>query len=118
MVKHVATVTNPGRSGVADWLIQRVSALIMTAYLVFITVYLFMHPALDYATWHALFACSLVKIFSLLCLLALLGHVWIGLWTILTDYIKCRVSRGSLQILIILALLALLAWGIQTLWNL
>lgn len=118
MVKQVSTVTNLTRSGIADWLVQRVSAVILAAYLVFITVFLLTHSPVDYATWKDLFSHLPMRLFSLLALLALLGHAWVGLWTIFTDYIKCTVLRGTIQILIILGLIAALAWGIQTLWSL
>ena len=35
----VTTVTSLGRSGLSDWMIQRISAWVMTTYLVFIFVY-------------------------------------------------------------------------------
>lgn len=118
MVKHVRTITNLSRSGLSDWLIQRVSAVIMALYLLFITYVFLTHSPVDYALWSALFSHTSMRIFSLLCLLSLLGHAWIGIWTILTDYLKCAILRGTLQILIIIALIAALAWGIQTLWSL
>lgn len=118
MVKHVQTITNLGRSGLADWLIQRVSALIMAVYLIVMTGFFLCHPVLDYVTWAALFSHPAMRIFTLLCLLSLLAHAWIGIWTILTDYLKCAFARGTLQILIIIAFIACLAWGIQTLWSL
>ena len=118
MVKHVKKITNLGRSGLSDWLIQRVSACIMAIYLIFMTGFFLSHSTIDYATWAALFSHPAMRIFSLLCLLSLLAHAWIGIWTILTDYIKCAVARGTIQILIIIAFIACLAWGIQTLWSL
>ena len=36
----VTTVTSFGRSGLSDWLVQRVSAIILGAYSIFIVVYL------------------------------------------------------------------------------
>ncbi len=117
MLNHVHSVTNLGRSGVADWLIQRVSAVVMAAYLIFITVFFLTHPNVDYTLWSTLFHHTTMRLFSLLCLLALLGHAWVGIWTILTDYLKYPIARGALQSLIILAFIACLAWGIQTLWS-
>ena len=116
MVKRVLSATALGRTGVSDWLIQRVSALIMLAFTAFLIGYYLAHAPLDYDHWHALFSCMLMKVFTLLTLLALLGHAWVGMWTILTDYIKCPYTRGSLQILIILAFFACLVWGIHILW--
>ena len=40
----VTNVTSLGRSGLSDWLIARVSAYVMTAYLIFIVGYLMLTP--------------------------------------------------------------------------
>ena len=47
----VTTVTSLGRSGLSDWMIQRISAWVMTAYLVFIVGYFISNPNLNYAQW-------------------------------------------------------------------
>jgi succinate dehydrogenase / fumarate reductase, membrane anchor subunit len=118
MVKRVQAVTHLGRSGVAGWLIQRVSALVMLAYVIFLIGVFLTHTNIDYDTWKAIFGLTSVRIFTLLTLLALLGHAWTGMWTIFTDYLKCPYTRGTLQVLMILAFIALFFWGVQILWSL
>jgi succinate dehydrogenase / fumarate reductase membrane anchor subunit len=83
----VTSITNLTRNGLKDWFIQRVSAVILAVYLFFLVGYFIVHPGLDYATWRGLFACRAMRIFSVLALLSLMAHAWIGLWTIFTDYI-------------------------------
>lgn len=117
MVKRVRAITSLGRSGVSDFLLQRVSAIIMLAYVVFLTYFWLAHMPLDYTTWKELFSHLGMRIFSLLTLLGLLAHAWIGIWTILTDYVKGSALRGTLQILIIFAFIGALAWGVQILWS-
>ncbi len=117
MVRNVSSITALGRNGVSDWLIQRVSALIMLAYVFFLIGFYLTHPQIDYVIWRALFAHTSMRIFTLLTLIALLGHAWVGMWTIFTDYIKCAYFRGALQIIIIFGFLAAFAWGIQILWS-
>ena len=75
------------------------------------------HSVINFELWHGLFAHFSMRFFSLLTLLALLAHAWIGVWTILTDYVKCAYLRGTLQIVIIIAFLACLVWGIQIFWS-
>ncbi|WP_119393205.1 succinate dehydrogenase, hydrophobic membrane anchor protein [Salinibius halmophilus] len=84
----VKSVTNLSRSGLSDWLWQRVSAVIIAAYAVFIVGVLLANPDMDYASWQALFQTTWVQIFSFLAVLAIVGHAWIGLWTVATDYMK------------------------------
>ena len=86
----ITTVTSLGRSGLSDWLIQRTSAFVMTAYLFFIVGYLIANPDLNYAQWAELNASLPMRMFSLLTMLSIAAHAWIGMWCVLTDYITER----------------------------
>lgn len=113
----VTNITNFGRSGLSDWLVQRVSAIILALYSVFMVGYLLLHPGLDYATWNGLFEQTWMRIFSLLAFISVAAHAWIGLWTVVTDYIKPTGIRFTAQTIIILANFVFLVWGIQVLWG-
>lgn len=120
----VRAATSFGRSGVSDWLIQRFSAVILAAYTFFILGFLLTHPGLDYATWHGLFSSVAVKIFTLLALLSVAAHGWIGLWAVITDYLTervmgCKALPVRMFILATYAIVtfAYVAWGIQILWG-
>jgi succinate dehydrogenase / fumarate reductase membrane anchor subunit len=114
MIQSATSLTS---SGLRDWLVQRVSAVILAAYFIFLLAYFILHPHLQYAGWQQLFACNLMRIFTLLALLSLVGHSWIGIWTVITDYIKCAWARLLLEVILILALLGYLFWGIEILWR-
>ncbi len=114
----VASVTSFGRSGLYDWMIQRVSAIVLAAYTIFIIGYLFLNPDLTYSQWNALFEQTCVRIFSLMALLSFGAHAWIGLWTISTDYIKAMVFRFIFQALSGLVMFVYVVWGVQILWGL
>lgn len=118
----VTAVTSMGRSGVSDWLMQRVSAVILLAYFLFVAFVLL--GGVDYASWKALYSQTWVRIFSLMALLSLGIHAWVGLWSVLTDYITERmmgsagnILRGILQVLCGLTLFTYVVWGIQILWG-
>ncbi|HSH47612.1 MAG TPA: succinate dehydrogenase, hydrophobic membrane anchor protein [Halomonas sp.] len=113
----VTNITNLGRNGLSDWLIQRVSAVVLALYTLFLVGYLLFSPNLDYATWNGLFAQTWMRIFSLLAFISLAGHAWVGLWTVTTDYIKPTGIRIAAQSVIILAIFVFLVWGIQVLWG-
>lgn len=120
----VTAVTSFGRSGVSDWLIQRFSAIILAAYTFFIVGFLITHPGLDFVTWKHLFSQLWVRIFSLLALLSVAAHAWIGLWSVITDYVTSRVMGPKALVLRILILavyalvtLSYLVWGVQILWG-
>lgn len=114
MVNNVTSLTG---NGLKDWLIQRVTAVYVAVYSFFIMGFLLLHPHLSYADWHALFSNTLVKIASLIAVLAVSLHAWIGIWTVTTDYMKCTVLRLSVQMLVVLWLLGQLTWGLIILWG-
>ncbi|WP_148254412.1 succinate dehydrogenase, hydrophobic membrane anchor protein [Aidingimonas lacisalsi] len=113
----VTNITNFGRSGLSDWLIQRVSAIILAVYTLFMVGFLLFNPGLDYATWSGLFDQTWMRIFSLLAFVSIAAHAWIGLWTVTTDYLKPTGIRVAAQTIIILAIFVFLVWGVQVLWG-
>ena len=120
----VTNVTNFSRSGLYDWMAQRVSAVILAAYTVFLLGFLICNPDLTYSDWSALFANSWMRIFSLLTLLALSVHAWVGMWTISTDYLRpmalgksATVVRFLVQAACGVLMFVLFVWGVQILWG-
>lgn len=114
----VASVTSFGRNGLYDWLMQRVTAVILAAYTLFLLGYLLLTPDLTYAQWSGLFSATWMRIFSLLALLSIGAHAWIGLWTVSTDYIKATGARFVFQAACGLVMFAYIVWGVQILWGL
>lgn len=114
----VTTITNFGRSGLSDWLVQRVSAVILATYSVFMVIYLLLNPQLDFAQWQALFNNTSMRIYSLMALLSLGAHCWIGLWSISTDYLKHFAVRFIFQMVVGLLMFIYTIWGVQLLWGL
>jgi len=106
------------RYGVGDWLMQRVTAVVMALYTLLFVALLLARPVEGYAAWRALFAPEWMKLASLLFALALLLHAWVGVRDILMDYVKPTILRLALQSAAILALVAYAAWAVQILWSL
>ncbi|WHI48221.1 succinate dehydrogenase, hydrophobic membrane anchor protein [Microbulbifer sp. EKSA008] len=120
----VKTVTSFGRSGTFDWLYQRVTAVILLAYTLFIVGFIFFSKDFGYQAWSELFAQRWMRVFSLVALLSTIIHAWIGLWSVVTDYITNRMMGGKATVLrlfveVILAAVAVLyaVWGIEILWG-
>lgn len=114
MVKSVLGVAH---EGLKDWVIQRISAIFMTIYTICLILYLVIHPGLSYAEWHHLFSLTWMKIASILFILSILFHAWIGIWTVFTDYVKPFVLRAMLDVLVILTLAACFIWAVLILWS-
>jgi succinate dehydrogenase / fumarate reductase membrane anchor subunit len=114
MVKSVLSV---GHQGLRDWIIQRISAIVMAVYSVAFILYLLCHPGLSFAEWHSLFSHQWMKIFSAIFLLSILWHAWIGMWTIFTDYVKPCALRNLLNVFVLILLATCFFWGILILWS-
>ncbi len=121
----ITTVTSFGRSGLYDWLLQRITAVVVAAYVLFMVSYLFSADDLQYEQWVALHSGLCMRIFSLLAVISMAIHAWIGIWAVLTDYVTERMMgakatsiRISLQLLVIAAALVYVLWAIDILWGL
>lgn len=104
-------------NGLRDWIIQRVTAVVLAIYIIFLTIFIFTHPNLGFAGWHDLNSHIWMRIFSLLVLLSLMLHAWIGIWTVGTDYIKITWLRMIFNLLVIFSLFGFLIWGVEILWS-
>lgn len=117
----VRSATSLGRSGLHDWLVQRLSAVVLLGYALYIGGFLLGvsigHGELTHSLWKGLFSSPVMKIASMVALLAVVAHAWVGIWTVLTDYVKPVGVRFFAQSLLIVTCLSLLLWGLVILWG-
>ncbi|QQD19826.1 succinate dehydrogenase, hydrophobic membrane anchor protein [Spongiibacter nanhainus] len=121
----VKAVTNLGRSGLSDWMVQRVSGVVLLAYFIVVAGYLLAcGDGLTYQQWSSFFDSTFMRVFSTAAVLSVVGHAWIGLWAVSTDYLTERMmgGRGTFLRLVFQAVSAILlftylVWGIQILWG-
>ncbi|OHC90072.1 MAG: succinate dehydrogenase, hydrophobic membrane anchor protein [Sideroxydans sp. RIFOXYD2_FULL_59_7] len=104
--------------GLRDWLVQRVSAVVMAAYVLAVAVWALLQPAFGYDVWTELFSGNLMRSFSLLFLLNLFYHAWIGVRDIVMDYVKLAGIRLLIHVSVILSLIMYVIWAVQILWGL
>lgn len=104
--------------GLRDWIVQRVTAVVMVVYALLLAAVLLPHPSFQHAEWKALFANQWIRIATLLFLSSLYLHAWIGVRDILMDYVQPTGARLTAQILVILVLLYYAVWSVQILWSL
>jgi succinate dehydrogenase membrane anchor subunit len=103
--------------GLRDWLVQRVTAVVMAVYLVLFCAVLVAEPAMDHARWKALFSSQWMRLATMLFLLSVFYHAWIGVRDILMDYVQPTGIRLTAQILVVLALVVFAVWSAQILWS-
>lgn len=103
--------------GLRDWIAQRVTAVIMVIYTAVILSALAGLPSVDYWQWKVLWQTPVVKYATVLFVLGLLLHAWIGVRNIFMDYIKDPALRLTLYVLVIGALVWYAIWSVQILWR-
>ncbi len=102
--------------GLRDWLVQRITAVIMALYTL-IMLAVFFNKSFNYDSWKALFAQGWMRVATLLFAASLAWHAWVGMRDILMDYVKPDGLRLALRIGTLLLLAAYVGWTIQILWR-
>lgn len=120
----VTSATSLGRNGLYDWLIQRITAVLLGLYTLGLLGFFLLGPELDYPVWSALMGSLPMQITNTLVLLSVAAHGWVGLWTVATDYLTNRhmgnratALRLIVEVVIALALLVYLLWGLVMIWG-
>lgn len=113
----VVNITSLTGNGLKDWLIQRITAVVLGIYLVFMLTYFLTHHGLNYTEWYTFYHQTYFQIINVIMIVALLKHAWIGLWTVTTDYLKCAMVRVSVQMLILFSLLGSMVWFLMMIWG-
>jgi succinate dehydrogenase / fumarate reductase membrane anchor subunit len=103
--------------GTGDFLLQRMTALVMAVYTVVFVVAVLASPPQSYAEWKALFAGSFFRAATMVFFAALAYHAWIGMRDIFMDYVKPTGLRIALQSGVVLVLLFYLVWAASVLWR-
>ena len=103
--------------GLGDWLLQRLTAVVMAVYTLGLLICLVMHAPASYAEWKSIFSGTFVRLATMLFFVALLYHAWVGMRDILMDYIHATGMRLALQTAVGIALLFYLIWTATILWS-
>ncbi len=102
--------------GLRDWIMQRVTAVIIIVYTVLLLIGLVLLPS-DYAAWQAFFSNTLVRVFTQVAVLAVLLHAWVGIRDVWMDYVKPFGLRVILHSLTILWLVGVLIYSVKVIWG-
>ena len=113
----VSRVVTGAGYGMRDWLVQRVTAVIMSVYTVIVLAVLLGGVPISYAVWKDLFTQGWMRVATLLFAASLAWHLWVGVRNILMDYVKPDGLRLTLQVMVLLTIAAYLGWTIQILWR-
>lgn len=102
-------------SGLKAWALQRLTAIFVGLFTLYLlAVLLFAAPG-DYAAWKAWVGSPTVSVLMLLYIATILLHAWIGVRDVLIDYVHPIAIRATLLGLVGLALVAMGLWAAQAL---
>lgn len=121
----VKNVTSFSRSGLSDFVFQRVSAAIMAVYTLCVLGFFLANPGLTHADLVSYFGSTPMLVFSTLLILSTAAHAWIGMWTVGTDYIQAHyfgAHATSFRLIYQAGVVALIflyvVWALQLFWTL
>lgn len=103
--------------GLRDWLLQRVTAVVMLVYTIGLLAFLVLAAQTSYEGWKALFDCTWVRVLSTVTVIALLLHAWVGVRDIWMDYVQPLGLRLALHVVTILWLLGSFIYAIKVVWG-
>jgi succinate dehydrogenase / fumarate reductase membrane anchor subunit len=103
--------------GLKDWLAQRITALVMALYTLFMAVALPLGAG-SYESWRALMSHGLIRFATFIFIVSLCYHAWVGVRDIWMDYVKPAGIRLTLHVLTLLALVGYAGWAVQIIWRL
>lgn len=117
MVKNMNRIITGAHYGLRDWLIQRITAVLMIVYvLLLVSLIGFLH-ILDHAGLKSLFTHQWMRIASFLFFISLCWHAWVGVRNVLMDYVHATSIRLTMHIIVIISLFFYLTWLIEILWG-
>ena len=114
MVKRVANFT---RNGVTDWLLQRLSAVVLAVYFVALLIYFLSGSHTGFQSWQSFILSGWMRVFTVVAFAGFVVHAWVGLWTVATDYIKNCFLRFAFHAFYGILLLGMFVWCMDVLWS-
>ncbi len=103
--------------GMRDWLMQRISAVIMLVFTLVLIAASFASSAKGYVWWAGLMAHPLMQAMAMVTFIALAWHAWVGMRDIWMDYVKHAGLRLALHVLTIVWMLGCVTYAIRALWR-
>ena len=120
----VTNVTSFGRSGLADFVLQRVSGVLLGLYGLCLAGFFAATPNVDHAALVGFLDSLTMKVFTTLAVVALAMHAWIGMWTVGTDYIRRHhfghrhtVYLAAYQVVCLGAIFVYVLWPLSVVWQ-
>lgn len=103
-------------TGLRAWWVQRVTAVYMLLFLMFLLAHFMLDRPTSYLAWHAWVMSPVVSTTAFVFCCALLAHMWVGVRDVILDYGKPPAVRVAALALVGIGLIGLGAWVIRIFW--
>lgn len=108
--------------GTIDFIVQRVTAVIMAVYTVILFLAYLFTPEVTFESWRSMFtytlgAVPMGQLLATLVFISVCWHAWIGVRDIWMDYARLAGLRLFLQVLTALWLIASIIYFLKILWS-
>ena len=114
MVTNQASIK---RNGIQDYVSLRATAAVIFAFTLYMAWFFIATDEITFVAWHGLFSGLVMKVFTMATLVSIMIHVRIGLWQVLTDYVKAASVRMVVQWVLNLIAFAYVLIGLFVLWG-
>ena len=101
--------------GLGDWLLQRLTAIYLACFLVYLLLHFLIKPQHTFQEWHAWVTRPAMIIATALFILAVLVHGWVGMRDVVLDYVHAISLRITVLSLIALTLIGCGVWALRML---
>ena len=102
---------------ISEWWLQRISAVLITAYVFLVLGLLLANGPPNATQWHSLFANTGFKLATLLAILATAYHGLVGAMHVWPDYVKNRAVLAVLNAYTWVAAAAVALWSVYILFG-
>ncbi len=103
-------------TGLRAWLVQRMSAVYMLFFIIFLLTHFILDPPKSYSVWRGWMLSPGISISSSVFFAALLAHTWVGVRDVIMDYVHPIAIRVGALALLALGLAWIGTWSIRILW--
>ena len=97
-------------TGLQAWLVQRISAVYMLLFLLYLLAHFIAEPPASYRAWRGWILSPAVSIVAFVFFASLLTHAWIVLRDVVMDYVKHPGMRVFVMASLVAGLLAMGGW--------
>ena len=101
--------------GLRDWLLQRLTAIYLGGFLVYLLVHFLLQPQHSFQQWHDWVTHPVMIIATALFIVAVLVHGWVGMRDVVLDYVHAINLRLTILSLIGLTLISCGLWALLVL---